>query len=155
MARAPFQVLVFPWRQTDSGNYEYAIFKRGDDGCWQGLSGGGEDNEKPIEAARREANEEANIPTEADYIELDTVASIPAHIFAGHENWGKDTHVIPEYSFGVDFSDDTIKLSPEHSEYRWVSLDQARELLQYDSNRTAVYELDCRLHSKYTENKER
>ena len=92
MARAPFQVLVFPWRRNDDGAFEYAIFKRSDDGNWQGLSGGGEDKEKPIVAARREANEEAGIPTEAneeagiptdaDYIELDTVASIPAHIFA-------------------------------------------------------------------------
>ncbi|MFW6303463.1 MAG: NUDIX hydrolase [Candidatus Sumerlaeota bacterium] len=145
MPRAPFQVLIFPWRLREDGGFEYAVFKRSDQGFWQGLSGGGEDVETPIEAARRECGEEACIPEDAEFIELDTTAHIPAHIFAGHEKWGKDTYVIPEYSFGVDFSDEDIELSAEHSEYRWVSLEEAHRLLKHDSNKTAIWELEQRL----------
>ena len=49
MARAPFNVLVFPYRLTNHG-LEYAIFNRADaeEDFWQGLSGGGEDRETPL-----------------------------------------------------------------------------------------------------------
>lgn len=58
MTRAPFQVLVFPYRTLESGETAYAVFRRRDDGMsWQAISGGGEDSETPLEAARREASE--------------------------------------------------------------------------------------------------
>jgi dihydroneopterin triphosphate diphosphatase len=34
----PFQVIVFPFRVTAAGP-EYAILRRADDGCWQGVAG--------------------------------------------------------------------------------------------------------------------
>jgi ADP-ribose pyrophosphatase YjhB (NUDIX family) len=37
----------------------YAVFKRTDGGCWQGIAGGGEKGETPLQAAQREALEEA------------------------------------------------------------------------------------------------
>ena len=58
MARAPFQVLVYPYRKTREDGLEYALLKRSDAGYWQGIAGGGEDNETLLEAARREAYEE-------------------------------------------------------------------------------------------------
>lgn len=36
--RQPLQVIVFPFRVTAAG-LEYAIFRRADDGCWQGRGG--------------------------------------------------------------------------------------------------------------------
>ena len=45
MARAPFQVLVLPYRCNPAGDIDYAIFSRSDDSCWQGIAGGGEDIE--------------------------------------------------------------------------------------------------------------
>src|SRR5215216_3724181 len=62
MARAPFQVLVLPFRIVDTSTFEYALFKRSDEPYWQGIAGGGEDAETPLAAARREAFEEAQIP---------------------------------------------------------------------------------------------
>ena len=59
MTRAPFQVLIYPYRRIHEDGFEYAVFKRADEGFWQGISGGGEDGESPLEAARREAFEEA------------------------------------------------------------------------------------------------
>lgn len=58
MARAQFQVLIIPYRMASDDKPEYAVTKRADIDAWQFLSGGGEDHETPIQAARREANEE-------------------------------------------------------------------------------------------------
>ncbi len=55
--RAPYQVLIFPYIKTDD-SIQYAIFNRSDYGYWQGIAGGGEDGEIPIESAKREAFEE-------------------------------------------------------------------------------------------------
>ena len=57
MARAPFQVLVFPYKRTDSSIFQYAIFSRADYPCWQSIAGGGEDKETPLDAAKRENKE--------------------------------------------------------------------------------------------------
>ena len=65
MARAPFQVLVYPYRKIDDNEYEYALLKRSDAGWWQAIAGGGEDDETPIETAKREAYEEAGILTDS------------------------------------------------------------------------------------------
>ena len=51
MSRAPFQVLVLPFRHNQGGQLEYAVFRRRDEGYWQFIAGGGENNEKPIETA--------------------------------------------------------------------------------------------------------
>ena len=59
MSRAPFQVLVNPYRKRSNGHFEYALMQRADDGTWQGIAGGGEDGETPFEAAIRETYEEA------------------------------------------------------------------------------------------------
>ena len=58
MARAQFQALIIPYRIASDGKPEYAIAKRSDMAAWQFFSEGGEENETPIQAARREANEE-------------------------------------------------------------------------------------------------
>ena len=81
MPRAPFQVIVFPYRRAASGVYEYAVFFRrspnyGD--FWQAISGGGEDYETPLEAARRESNEEAGLSFDTPLVLLDSIATIPA-----------------------------------------------------------------------------
>ena len=47
-----------------------------------------------------------------------------------------------EFSFAVNISDQSIKLSEEHSEYKWVSYEEAKSLLKYDSNKSALWELN-------------
>jgi dihydroneopterin triphosphate diphosphatase len=144
MSRAPFQVLVLPFIQHDTC-ISYAIFHRSDMDLWQGISGGGEDTESPLQAAVREAQEEAGIPSQSKYIQLDTTASIPVSCFSGNYGWSSVLYVIPEHSFGVEIHDEQLTLSSEHIGMKWCSYESAYSLLKYDSNRTALWELNERL----------
>src|SRR5215475_14919128 len=142
MARTPFQVLVYPYRKIRDDGFEYALLKRSDTGYWQAIAGGGENNETSLEAAKREAYEEAGIPANSDFLQLDTVEPIPVTEFADSHLWGDDVYVIPQYCFGVLVKDSQILLSREHTEYAWLTYEQAYHLVKYDGNKTALWELD-------------
>src|SRR5918993_621122 len=100
---------------------------------------------EPTYKAGREAREEAGIPAEARFMELRAVCSVPVYLFRDGAAWGDTLYVIPEYSFGVDCTGRQISLSREHSELRWLTFDEARERLTYDSNKTALWELHQKL----------
>lgn len=140
--RAPFQILVLPYKKK-AKEYEFCIFKRKDMGVWQGIAGGGEDGEKPIVAARRESLEEAGI-SGGKFTRLDSVSSIPVETISGFI-WGDDVLVIPEYSFGVELQDGKIIIEREHTEYKWMTFKEAHDKLEWDSNKTALWELNHRL----------
>ena len=55
--RAPFQVLIFPYKPKGE-KILFLICLRSDLGFWQPISGGGEDAETSLEAAKRELFEE-------------------------------------------------------------------------------------------------
>lgn len=148
MVRSQFQVLIIPYRIGSDGTPEYAVTKRSDMDAWQFLSGGGEDNETPIEAARREANEEGGVPDDLEFLQLDSVASIPVHNFSAHKEWGEDIYVIPEYSFCVDVGSRDLSLSKEHTETCWLPYAEAHRLLTWDSNKTALWEVNRRIMSR-------
>ena len=60
--RQPHQILAFPYKKSDNGEYVYAVFCRiGNHERWQGIAGGVEEGETFLEACKREANEEASI----------------------------------------------------------------------------------------------
>ena len=142
--RAPFQILAIPFKRVD-GDLKYCVFHRADHDQWQFLSGGGEDEETPEEAAKREISEESGLST-AELIPLRSMCFIPTEIFPKRylENWSSDTYVIPEFAFAFECRD-AIRLSQEHLECAWLSCEEAKARLKWDSNRTALYELDCRL----------
>lgn len=146
MARAPFNVLIFPYRFIND-SIEYAIFNRSDseEDFWQGLSGGGEDFETPKETAIRETWEESRIPKDSQFFQLDSVFSVPVTAFGDSHLWRKDKFVIPEYFFGVSVEDYKIVLSHEHTEFKWLSFEKAIDLLKFESNKIALWELDQRL----------
>ena len=58
MPRKPIQVLVIPFRIGPEP--EFAVFHRSDEEMWQFIAGGVEDQEDAMQAARREAEEEAS-----------------------------------------------------------------------------------------------
>lgn len=144
MPRAPFQILVLPYRRAGD-TWEYAVFRRRDFACWQGIAGGGEDDETPLEAARREAWEEAGLPRSAAFILLQAACTVPVIFFQDGGSWDKALYVIPEHSFGADATGQTLTLSDEHNAAEWLPYAEASARLTYDSNRTALWELNQRL----------
>ena len=142
--RAPFQVLVIPYRRAEAG-MEFAVLKRSDSGDWQFVAGGGEGGETPIRAAQRETREEIGVVGEL--MPLDSLSTVPKDCFAAAGSWGAKVYVIPEYCFAVDVGGSTLTLSGEHNTLHWVSYEGARGLLRWDSNRNALWELNERLKS--------
>lgn len=143
--RAPLQVLVILYKKE---KYEilYGIGLRSTRNIWQFVAGGGEDKETPIEAAVRELREETSINIKKeDLIVLDSKATIPVVSVTGTYTWGKDVFVVPEYAFAVNATNFQIKLSNEHTKFKWLEYDKAMEILTYDSNKTALWELNERL----------
>ena len=148
MARAPFNVLAFPYRKAKDGEFEYALLKRAEGGFWQGVSGGGEDDETPLAAARRETWEETGISRDSSFLRLDTVISVPVTAYRDSHLWGEDVYVIPQHCFGVLVEDSGLALSHEHTAYRWLKYEEAHRILKYDGNKTALWELDRRLRGQ-------
>ena len=124
---------------------EFAVFHRTDGEMWQFIAGGAEDHEDALQAARREAGEEAGIPNDLPIVRLDAVASITRSSFSETEHWPKDLFVVPEYSFAIDVGTRKLVLSSEHDQIRWLLYEKASSLLTWDSNRVALWELNERL----------
>jgi dATP pyrophosphohydrolase len=145
MVRAPLNVLVYPYLQVGESKYEYVLLRRADVGWWQGVTGGAEDDETPLQAARRETFEETGIAPDAAFLRLDTVISVRVTYFGASHLWGDELYVIPMYCYGVRAPDRRIALSYEHTEARWCSFEAAHDLAHFDGNKTALWELDRRL----------
>lgn len=141
--RAPFQILAIPFRKRTP--MQFCVLHRSDCDQWQFVAGGGEDSEIPIEAAVREISEETGIKADS-IIKLTSMAYVPANVISERHRqyWAKDIYVLPEYHFAFECISN-IKLSNEHLGYEWLSYHDAMSRLTWDSNKTALYELHCRL----------
>lgn len=144
--RAPFQILAIPYRLKP--NLQYCVLHRSDIDQYQFVAGGGEDDEKPIEAASREIYEEISVKA-IDIVPLTSMTYIPANVISKKHRdlWHPDIIVIPEYAFGFECVSELI-LSSEHAGLEWMSYDEALSRLTWDSNKTALYELNSRLLKK-------
>lgn len=142
--RLPMQVLVLPYKY-ENGTILYAIFKRKDLDVWQGIAGGVEEGETVLEACKREANEEAGIPYNKKYIELDSKSTIPVNFIHGDFYWGDDVYNAVEYCFGVCVDEMELVLSDEHTDMCWVDYEKAFNMFIWDSNRNALWELNERI----------
>jgi dihydroneopterin triphosphate diphosphatase len=127
------------------GRIEFAVLRRADDANWQGVAGGGAVGESVVEAARREAFEEAGVPAIVSLYALKTHDTVPVSCFAAGVEWPPDTYVIPQHFFACDLTGTGIVLSDEHREVRWATFEEAFRLLRYDSNKNALWELAERL----------
>jgi len=150
MPRAPFQVLIIPYTSIADNNCEYYVFLRIDTPQHQFIAGGGEEGESHLQVALRELREEVGIRADA-LIQLKSLCHITTHIFSAEQMvrwaWRADTYTIPEHTFAAEvrsFSD--ITLSNEHTLVYRTTYAEALRLLTWDSNKTALHELDCMLH---------
>ena len=55
---------------------------------------------------------------------------------------------MPEYAFAIDISQSAVKISSEHKEFIWVKYEDAIKKLKFDSNKTALWELNEKLKRK-------
>lgn len=142
--REPYQILSIPYRVVD-GKPLFCILRRADSSYWQFIAGCGENGETPIQAAKRETIEEVGVDP-INIKQLTCIAYVPAEVIdeSRRQHWDKNTIVIPEYSFAFE-CDSELTLSNEHTEYKWLTYNEARKLLKWDSNKVAMYEINCKL----------
>ena len=144
--RQPHQILAFPYKKNENNEYVYAIFCRsGSKERWQGIAGGVEEKETYLEACKRESNEEANISYESKVIELESISTMPVVNVTKEFIWGDSVYLIYEHCYGIDATNDDIKLSHEHSKFEWLTYEEAVKKLKWDSNRNALWELNWKL----------
>ena len=150
--RQPHQILAFPYKKDLDGNYLYGIFCRiGKKERWQGIAGGVEEGETYLEACQREANEEAGISYNAKVIELKSISTMPVVNVTKNFLWGENVYLIHEHCFGIDATNEELKLSHEHSKMSWLTYDEAKKILKWDSNRNALWELNWKLTNNKTD----
>lgn len=142
--REPYQILSIPYHIVDDTPL-FCIFRRANSSYWQFIAGGGEDGETPIEADKRETIEEIGVDPK-NIKKLTCIAYVPAEVIAKNkrQHWDKNTYVIPEYAFAFECDSEPL-LSNEHTEYKWLTYDEARKLLKWDSNKVAMYEIKFKL----------
>ncbi|MDP1538854.1 MAG: NUDIX domain-containing protein [bacterium] len=113
--------------------------KRG--GFWQGVTGGVKINQTLREAALAEAKEELSLRIKIDKL-LPTYHSFNFIVNKGYE--------LNEYVFIYKLRNrETIKINPEeHTEYRFVTLGEALNLLKYQSNKIVFQKASYRIIKK-------
>jgi dATP pyrophosphohydrolase len=138
------QVLVLPYRLLGDSR-EYCVFRRQDSGWWQGVADGGEDDETPEQAARRDLLEETGMDLPVQ--RLQSMDTMPVTTFRSRHlyGWPNDLYAVPQYTFGVDATGREAVLSDEHSGLAWLDYRVAHDLLFFQSNKNALWELDYRL----------
>jgi dATP pyrophosphohydrolase len=111
------------YRESNAG-YEYLLLKRSAEGkypsLWQMVSGTIDEGESSYETAIRELKEETHLEAEElfifprvsefyDFFEEDTINLVPVFI--------------------TKVSNDEVRISDEHSEYKWVNFSEAYKTL--------------------------
>jgi len=128
--RQPIQVIVYPVRITADG-CEYLLLLRSPERgrFWQGASGGVEEGETVVEAARRELMEETGLsPSRLEKIDF-------TYSFPLEERWrflfAPGVKTILEHVFIARVADGADpRLSAEHDAFKWCRFDEALSLLE-------------------------
>ena len=143
--RQPHNVLVIPFFYMRVGrqNPLFCVLQRADEGWWQWVSGGVEEGESPAQAARRESEEETGL--HGTLFSLDARAFVPKTVFVAHPTWPSHLYLVEEHAFALEVSSPTITLSVEHTAFDWLDFEKAFECLRWQSNQTALWELNERI----------
>jgi dihydroneopterin triphosphate diphosphatase len=119
------------FRESKNG-IEFLLLKRSEDqlypGLWQMVTGKIKEGEKAFQTALREIKEE----TELDPIQLWVAPTVNSF----YEPRDEFICLIPVFAARV--KSNKVKISSEHTEYKWVNKQTAQKLLAWEGQRKAV-----------------
>ena len=106
---------------------------------WQSVTGSMELGENPYDTALRELQEETGINKQKSDLIFDDLS----HKFMIYSEWidryEESTYSNKEYIFSLKLNDEvSVKLSREHSSYKWVDLNNAIDLVFSWTNKAAL-----------------
>ena len=116
-----------------NGELEFLLLKRSPDqyypNLWQMVSGKIKENETAYNAALREIKEETDLVPENFWV-APTVNSF----YSPDKDY---ICLLPVFAAKVSF-DSEIKISKEHTEFKWLSPEEAKNILAWDGQRKSV-----------------
>ena len=125
------QVDSYIYRNTDAGPV-YLILKRKTgkyyEHLWQGVAGKIEKGETAWQAAVRELKEETG--------KKPVKMFVADHIASFYDASKDRIQMVP--IFGVEVENSEVQLSEEHSEYKWVSFEEALTLLTWKGQKEGL-----------------
>ena len=95
---------------------------------WQGVAGKIETGESAWQAALRELNEETGLQPKHMFI--------ADHVSKFYEQIGDRINLVPV--FGIEVESEEVRLSDEHTEFRWMDVDEAEESLVWNGQKKGV-----------------
>jgi len=95
---------------------------------WQGVAGKIETGESAWQAALRELNEETGLQPKYMFI--------ADHVSKFYEQIGDRINLVPV--FGIEVESEEVRLSDEHTEFRWMDVDEAEETLVWSGQKKGV-----------------
>ncbi|MAR36170.1 MAG: NUDIX pyrophosphatase [Candidatus Marinimicrobia bacterium] len=95
---------------------------------WQGVAGKIEKGEKSWETAKRELLEETGLIPKKMFI--------ADHVSKFYEAKDDRINLVPV--FGIEVNTKEVVLSDEHSEYKWVTINEALDLLVWTGQKQAI-----------------
>lgn len=146
--RLPIQILV-PVFRNDNGTIEFLLLKRVPEkgGFWQAsVSGGYEESDATLlECCYREVEEEIGISKNNVIRVLEKVyihqfsQTIPHKEQTAYKNLEGNELTLTDFVFGFEV-DQAIKpvILQEHTEYQWLSINEAKALLTHESSKLAL-----------------
>lgn len=137
--RKPIHVLIYPVR-TVGDHRQYLLLKRVTDrgAFWQGVTGGVENGENLLEAARRELIEETGLSFSV-IKDIDYSYSFPIENRWQH-NYAVGVKEIVEHVFVayLDHEQEPVIDPDEHDAWKWCFFDEAIKLLTWPENIEAL-----------------
>ena len=122
---------AYVFRRTENG-LTFLILKRSTtklyEHLWQGVAGKIEAGETAWQAAIRELDEETGLSPKHIFI--------ADHVSRFYEAYGDRINLVPV--FGIEVDSDDIILSEEHSEYKWVTLEEAQKHLVWRGQKEGI-----------------
>ncbi|MEC9106005.1 MAG: NUDIX domain-containing protein [Candidatus Neomarinimicrobiota bacterium] len=122
---------AYVYRTTKNGIL-FLILKRAKtkmyEHIWQGVAGKIEKGEKSWETAKRELLEETGLEPIKMFI--------ADHVSKFYEQKDDRINLVPV--FGIEVNKEEVVLSDEHSDYKWVTINEALDLLVWMGQKKAI-----------------